>query len=348
MKHREWGIDLMKIVAMLLIVMDHIVYWGGWGLGSNSPGIKGAVLETFNAYSLCAVNCFVLASGWILAKLEFKWNRIFKLWLQVWGYSLAFVLLSRFILNVPELTNRELVFSLLPLCMNRYWFFTQYVGLFLMMPVLNVAIRHLDKKTLSRILVAGFLLFSVHAFAFKNDMFHVYRGYCVFWFMYLYLFAGTMSVHGFLSKMPTRFAICGVLFGGVGTYGSLRLIQWLSPKFGMTSNCELFNAYNSPILFIFSVSMLVVCSRIRVNPVAIQKLIGIIGPSIFAVYIIHCNFCFRRILHWNNLWKSILDNHSTTACLGIVVFWSIVIFCGCILIDYARRMFMRVLTVQHS
>ena len=68
MREREYGIDLMKIVAMIFIVADHILLWGGWGLCSEHGGVKGNVLAWLDAVTLCHVNCFVLASGWIMSR----------------------------------------------------------------------------------------------------------------------------------------------------------------------------------------------------------------------------------------------------------------------------------------
>ena len=82
-RERECGIDLMKIVAMIFIVTDHILLWGGWGLCSGHGGVKGNVLAWLDAVTLCHVNCFVLASGWVMSKLEFKFARIIKLWLEI-------------------------------------------------------------------------------------------------------------------------------------------------------------------------------------------------------------------------------------------------------------------------
>ena len=55
---REFGIDSLKMVAMLLIVADHIILWGGYGLGAGKTGLKGVSLAIINAFTLFSVNCF--------------------------------------------------------------------------------------------------------------------------------------------------------------------------------------------------------------------------------------------------------------------------------------------------
>lgn len=116
---REWGIDLLKIVAMLFIVADHIVSWGGWGLCAEQTGLKGAVLAELNGVCLLAVNCFVLASGWVMCRKEFKIGRILKLWCEVEFYCLLVLLVCKIAFPEVAISGRDWLFCLLPLTMNR-------------------------------------------------------------------------------------------------------------------------------------------------------------------------------------------------------------------------------------
>lgn len=334
---REYGIDLLKIVAMLLIVAEHIVEWGGYGLSACQPGVKGGVLAIVNAFCLLAVNCFVLASGWVMCRKDFKAGRIVKLWCEVEFYCLLVLVVTTVCFPSITISKRDWIFTLLPLTMNRYWFFTQYVGLFFLMPVLNAAINNLSRRTLVTVLIAGFALFSFHPFFLKNDMMHVYRGYCVFWFAYLYLLAGTLSVHRVLDKVPTWMTGFGVLVGGVGSYLALLGSIWLSPKMGMTVNPGLFDAYNSPFLLIGSVSMLLLFARMNLTAAWLQKAIAFIAPGVFSVYVIHSHHYFRVMTNWNETWTKFLSTHNLTVCLVTILIASLAIFFGCVLIDDMRR-----------
>ena len=334
---REYGIDLLKIVAMLLIIAHHIVFWGGYGLWAEKAGLKGVTLAVLNAYCLLAVNCFVMASGWVMCHKEFKINRIVRLWCEVEFYSLLVLLVAAIFFPSIHINTRAWIFTLLPLTMNRYWFFTNYVGLFFLMPVLNAAINHLERKTLVIILMAGFVLFSFHPFFLKNDMMHVYRGYCVFWFCYIYLLAGTISVHHIMERIPTLVAIAGIIIGGVSSYLAFVGANWISPKLGMAVNPTLFDAYNSPFILLGSLSMLLVFSRIHIGDGMLKKFITFVIPGVFSVYIIHSHSFFRIMTHWNENWTKFLDAHDTCMCLIAIILASLIIFGGCILIDAIRR-----------
>lgn len=330
---REYGIDLLKIIAMMLIVCDHILYWGGWGFCAGRTGVKGYILESVDAVCLCHVNCFVLASGWIMSRLEFKFKRIVKLWMEVFGYSLAFTLLTCFCFPSIPFGMKDVIKSLLPVSMDCYWFFTQYTILFFTMPLLNSAIKNLDRKTLLALLGVGFVCFSVHPFVFKTDIFHLNRGYSALWFMYLYLLAGTMAVRGMFAGVTMRMIIVVAVFAVIGGVVGLHLRMSLLLGIEHGFNAELFRSYNCPFVLCYSIAMLLLFSKMNNFVNSIKTPIGMIIPSVFAVYIIHSNKWFRKMTDWNEFMSGFLDNNPTVVCVSVVVLSPVLIFVGCIVID---------------
>ena len=334
-REREYGIDVMKIVAMIFIVADHILLWGGWGLCSEHDGIKGNVLAWLDAVTLCHVNCFVLASGYVMSRLEFKFSRIVKLWLEVFGYSLAFLVIATCFFPSIELSAKDWIKNLLPIAYDRYWFFTQYVGLFFIMPVLNAAIRQLDKKLMLGILIACTFLLSVHPFVFKTDLFHVNRGYSLLWFVYLYLIAGSCCKYEWLRKIPFWLAISASILGGGANLISLHLRSLAVPLVEGGFPQHIFRAYNNPLILVYSVSALALFTRIKIENDFLRKWIAIIGSSVFSVYVIHSNPIFRVMTNWNENWTAFLGGHSVAVDFAVAV--ALLIFCTCISVDVARK-----------
>ena len=333
---REYGIDMLKIVAMLFIVADHILLWGGWGFCAGQLGVKGHVLELLDAICLCHVNCFVLASGWIMSRLEFKFKRIVKLWLEVWGYSLVFLLIWLCFPN-SRFSMKAVMTNLLPIIRDRYWFFTQYTILFFAMPLLNAAIKNLDLKILSKVLIAGFFCFSLHPFAFKADIFNLKRGYSALWFMYLYLFAGTMSVKGLFQNVKRSILIGLIVFAVIGGVAMLHIRGALLSGIELSFDPNVFRAYNCPFILLYSVALLLLFSNVNVSSNRARTLIAMVAPSVFAVYVIHSNPLFRGMTNWNVFWGRFLDGHSTLVCAVGTISSAMLIFVTCILIDYMRK-----------
>ena len=342
---REHGIDLLKIIAMFLIVVHHIVFWSGWGMVSGRIGVKGFVFSTVDGFCCMAVNCFVLCSGWIMSRKEFKPLRLVKLWLIVEFYSILALVVACIHPSI-NVTTRDLIFNVLPIAMNRYWFFTQYAGLFFLMPILNLAIERLYRRALCFLLIVGLVLFSFHPFFFKNDMYHVYRGYGLIWFAFLYFLGGVAANYGILKRVPQWVAMLGVVLGGWGGVISFKLAVPINSWLGMRTDPSLYDAYNSPFLLLGSVSMLLLFSRVRKLPSIAQQFVSLASPSVFSVYIIHSNHYFRVITNWNERWTCFFLSNGLVKVLIYVLFLSVLIFAGCVAVDVVRRFIARKLLMR--
>lgn len=76
---------------------------------------------------------------------------------------------------------------------DRLWFFTQYVALFLTIPLLNRLIATFDKCFALTSLLIGFVFLSLYPTIVGTDLFHVHHGYSFLWFVYLYLCGAVIS-----------------------------------------------------------------------------------------------------------------------------------------------------------
>lgn len=83
---RNIGIDLLKIVSMLMIVTLHML--GHGGVLDNMPPMSRCYQVAWLIEIACygAVNCYALASGFLTARCNIR--KLMELWLQVMFYSL--------------------------------------------------------------------------------------------------------------------------------------------------------------------------------------------------------------------------------------------------------------------
>lgn len=145
-KRRNLNLDLLRILCMLMVVCIHSLGWGGLIENRLIPGTANYFLcNTLFAFCLLAVNCFVMISGYYLCTSAFKLKKLVQVWGCAFFYSVSiyFVLimtgLERF--SLKELIKHCMVFTL-----DRYWFITAYLLMFIVFPFLNCAIRSMDKK----------------------------------------------------------------------------------------------------------------------------------------------------------------------------------------------------------
>ena len=342
-KQREYGIDLLKIFAMFAIVLEHIVHWEGWGLfaqpqyGQSAEWMRKALsLEFIEALLICHVNCFVLASGWIMSRKSFKLSRIAWLWLEVFGYSVAALIVAILFLPQIPLNAKSILKCLFPLSTNSYWFFTQYFGLFFLMPVLNAAVGTLDDRTLKTLLLTGGALASILPML-GRDLFHVSKGYSLIWFAYLYMIAAAMAQRDLFSRISMRAALCVIFACAFATVGGRHVVDVACIHAGIGSRWRIFGAYNSPIILVQSVAALSVFKTIRVRSTRLRRVIAFVAPSVFAVYLIHSNWIFREATHWNAFWTSALDGPGAVKSLAIEFGGATIVFVGCLVVDFAKR-----------
>ena len=136
---RNSGIDLIRIVDMYSIVIHHILLHGG--LLEKYDKFK--VLNLINIFCSWHITGFILISG-MVGYRTCKYSNLIYLWLCVLFYSIGiqlFVMLFK-----PEFVIREkLIYSFFPLIFSKYWYFSKYFGLYLLLPVINKGIEALNQ-----------------------------------------------------------------------------------------------------------------------------------------------------------------------------------------------------------
>lgn len=198
MEERNYGIDLLRIVSMMMVVLLHVLGQGGILDGSDPLTVKSetAWLLEIGAYS--AVNIYAMISGYVGYGRKYKYSGLVYLYFQVLFYTVPTTII--FYIYRPELVNlkgkRELLF---PFAYNTYWYFTAYFCLAFFIPFLNMMLERLDRAELKRLLFFLCLIFSILPTLFHEDFPRTSSGYSFLWLAVLYL------VGGYIKKYNTTF-----------------------------------------------------------------------------------------------------------------------------------------------
>lgn len=157
---RNMGLEWLRICSMLMIILLHSIDHSGL-LEELTSGTPLYYYEYF-LYALLqvCVNCFVLISGYFLVNSRFRPEKLVSLWGEVVFYSLVIKIIMMFLGEIPfSLTS--LISCFAPILTGRYWFVTIYFGMYLLSPFYNIAIKAMNKKQHSMLLVLLFVLSSV-------------------------------------------------------------------------------------------------------------------------------------------------------------------------------------------
>lgn len=145
-KERNYGIDLLRITAMYMIVIVHMINHSGILEKDAFCPIK--IINIF-LYTIvfCSVNCYALISGYVGYREKFSYNfsAYINLWFQVVFYG-VFVLFILKITGIIPVSFKSLIEALLPVTRNQYWYFTAYTGVFLLAPLVHMLVKIWKKK----------------------------------------------------------------------------------------------------------------------------------------------------------------------------------------------------------
>lgn len=337
---RNFGIDILRIVSMLGVVLLHVLNHGGV-LGLDHSPASFSVVWFLEVLAFPAVNCFVLISGYVGYKAENiypKIRNIISLLFTVLFYSISIFLVFKFF-GAEPLGLVDLVKSFMPTILKSYWFFSAYLGVFLLSPLLNLFVYKSNFKQVFVFLVI-FSLFSVVSTFY--DTFSVLEGYSVIWFAFMYLIGAIIKKYNLTELFCKR---CWVIIALAAF-----IITWLSKIVLDFTNIPLLEKasdtlvkYVSPTIVIMAVVVLSLFSKINCPP-SFAPIISFFATSAFSVYLIHDNELVRQYL--------ISEIHNYVGDFNIVLLILSIICCvcaifiTCILIDKIRIFIFKVIKLD--
>lgn len=298
---RQSNLELLRIIAMLLIVSGHFA-----GQGRMWSGSRGNLLFVmFLASGLrIAVNLFLMIGVWFMTDADFKGTRILRLYGVTAFYS-VFITALMAVLGV-DASKGDLIRGFIPFLGRPLWFSSAYISLIALSPFLKKLLMW-EQRELGKMVLLLFMALCIASTVsgYKES----YVADCC-WFGYIYLFIGYL-------KKSEKFNSCSkwiFLTGGLGIYSAIVSARWLctvyQERFGFLSmGFSLVTHYISDIrslpnyLCAFCVFMFFLKSDLGKN-----RIINYGAETAFGVYVIHSVPAFHDFL-WHNIyqcdvWKS--------------------------------------------
>ena len=211
MEQRNRGIDLLRMTAMWMVVILHILNKGGV-LAAAAPLSAGqGTARLLETAAYCAVNCYGLISGYVGVQRRFRYSGALALWLRVAFYTLGIT--AVFACLMPGSVNGDRVLrAFFPVLFRQYWYVTAYFGMCLFIPFFNLLLNRLSKGQLRLLALSIVLVFSVLPTLRQKDVFLTDNGYSVLWLSCLYLLGGILRLCG--RQTSRRPAYRGAIYAG--------------------------------------------------------------------------------------------------------------------------------------
>lgn len=337
-KGRMANLELLRCIAMMMVVVLHFLGKGNLLPSLNSPnmGSEGYTAWLLESFCIVAVNVYMLISGYFLCTSSFKFSRLIGLWFQILFYSVCFGLAGAFsgVLAETPFDTHYVLTLVFPVSMGHYWFLTAYVYLYLLLPFIGRAVKQMSRQQLQWSLVlllfAFCLLKSVLPLRLEMDR----MGYDCLWYLCVFLAAAYMRRFGvpFLEKKGRGLLVyvLGCLMIFAGTLG-LRAVYLKTGSFGLM--LKMFLEYNHILPFLAAAGLFTAFSRLKIQGRA-AALVTRISPYTLGVYLLHENIGFRY--SWQK-WFGSAEADSTPRLLLGTLAAVICVFCCGILVDMLRN-----------
>lgn len=343
MKTRNWGIDLLRIVSMIMIVILHILGQGGILGAANVNSADYHLGWFFEIASYCAVNCYALISGYVGIGAKHKYKNIFSLYLQVAFYSVIITLL--FFMFVPgKVSILSLIKSPFVIAFPKYWYFTAYFCMFFFIPFLNFLVDNLSQKQLKTLLFTIIILFCVLQTFYVHEVFGTEEGYNAIWLSSLYLIGAYIKKYGMFKTVTKSYKFLLIYLACiVATYLSKVFLENITPLFLGDSYGETkLISYTSPTILLAAIALLMFFANLKITP-RFAKVIGFFAPLSFSCYLIHTNpLVFAYLSH---LFVPYIKFPAVIMIL-LVIATAILIYLACAFIDWIRFWLFKLIRVN--
>jgi surface polysaccharide O-acyltransferase-like enzyme len=349
-KIRNAGIDFIRIASMYSIIVHHILVHGKVIIKYN----KYRELVLMNIIGFWHVSTYALISGFIGYKSNKYSNLLYLLFWTIFYTSNITFYLNKF---RPEFKTGKVNYTnFFPVMFGPYWYFTNYFGMYLFLPIINKGIEYLSKSVLRNAFMSLIFIYIIEKDIINSggDPFLMNNGYSVLWLLICFIMGAYFgkfkhNYHGFkqfifcilyinIFYYSTYFCynISFYPIQNINGYYKTQLIIFLKQVFV----CRI----SSVPMILQSISVLLFFTQIKYNKY-LAKIITFIGPLTFGVYLIHEHTLISKFFI-GNLFERDSNNLPLYSVIKLVLIRGLKLFSISICIDYVRHILFTFLRVR--
>ena len=276
---RQSGIELLRIIAMFLILVQHAN-----GLAIGLPGVYECVEDPVNSFlriflqslAIVGVDVFVLISGWF--GINFKLKRIGEFLFQCLFFSIIVTSVTWLMSGCPEIGIKSLAGMIF--LGKSYWFVKCYLLLYILSPILNSFINTASKKDVGVVLLLFFVIMVMYGWPDSMPEFNF--GASSVSFVGLYLLARYVRKYGQGICSRPLWQYAGSYFLVVSLLAVISFV--LDRQEAPTEITRCLFSYVNPLIIAGALSLVLLFARIDISSILVNK----IARSSFSVYLFHC------------------------------------------------------------
>lgn len=339
-KIRNSSVELLRIIAMIIIIMHHFGVHGVFHVLDKSHNILIVDNLSWQIIFTQIVSwggdvgnsIFILITGYFMINKNVNYKKIVLLFLSMFLYSWIIEILYFGILDMPYFI-KMIIRESIPIYFGNNWFVSCYIVFSFFIPFINKFLNSISKKE--------YIIFILLLFIF-------------------YIFLPTFKANTF---MNSRFIFFGLVYS-IGGYLKLYFIKYLyntyNKKYIKLFFVQIFIIivmiiFSDIIAVIFSKNMLIKLYNPFINilsiPIAVtlflyfltikpiyNKNINIISSTILGIYLIHDNDLMRKII-WDYIFPN-LDYINSNFYIIFFIIKVLLVFFICSFIEFLRKKYL--------
>lgn len=338
---RNYGIDLLRIVSMIMIVTLHTVRQGGILFTVEQGTPQYTAVWIIEALCIGAVNLYAMISGFVgVNSTKTRFYKLASMWLQVEFYCIISTIIVYCVSGEPFNFTR-LMNRLTPVSTDTYWYFTSYFIMFFFTPFYNKLLSVLSSRQLKYLGVIIFIFSSFWPTIWQADIMEVNRGYSFLWLSLLYILGGIakkLELHKKVNRALMTAVFILLMLLGAG-------FRFLSENSGWEiGDNSLLISYYSANVMAGTFCLFLAAAKTEIRAKAPVKIIKALAPLTFGVYIIHTSEYM-----WGYVLKDAFESYKTLDTFVMVlavIGTALGIYLGCSALDALRLALFKLLKVD--
>ena len=334
-KERNSSIEILKIIAIVLIITNHAIQtlgangnlyvpFEGYGIDLNgvTTNIQFLIISMMRYSGIIGNTVFFVCSAWfLLDNATVSKKKILLLLADMWFISFI-ILVIVLIHRKGNLDESLIVKSLFPFIFGNYWYVNCYIIFYAIHPILNKIIMCFDQKTMFRVtfslaslylFISFFTRLTVYLFGAGTTFF----GSNLIVWVVIYLIVGYLKLYAPNFTHNKKRNIQLVMFGFIGNFGLVLLTNYIGMKFEVFSNALLiWNESYNPFVIAFVIGLFNLVNDNRF----VNKPINYISKQSFFIYIIHENVLLG-MLYRPAMWFYVYSKYG----YSLILYWLLLI-----------------------
>lgn len=332
---RQSNLELLRILSILLIITFHCVYKGGFEFDSYLT-INKFMVKFFWMFGEIGVNLFILISGYFMIKSNFKLKKLLLLIFEVLFYHYITLFIAYKIGYYEIESIRDFILSLFPVILNKYWFITVYLIIYILSPYFNILALNLKREDYKKFLLVLLIIYSViptfFGLFFNTTESILYYNRLI-WLSIVYFIGGYIRLYGLKYIKNIKNSLITIIIPIFIILSSIIIINKYNKLFKLIGTKEvayLWHPNTIPII-ILSTGIFGLFLNLKIKN---NKIINKIASTTLGIYILHDGI-FAYYL-WDNIFKNYIYINSPYLILRIL-FTVFVIFSFGVIIDLIRQ-----------